>query len=262
MLPYPNIDPIAVAIGPFAVHWYGLAYVAGFFCGLYYFKYLCRKYPLKNLTPELTDAFFLSIVVGVIIGGRFGHIVFYNPAPYLADPWEILRTWNGGMNFHGGVIGVAVAVFIFSWWNKFHPADLADRFMPGVCFGLFFGRVANFINSEIWGKPTDFYISFIFPRDPTQLPRHPAQLYEAVLEGIVLFAILHTVARKRLRRYELSGLFLIGYGVFRFGVEFVKDAHVFVGPLSMGQFLCVPMIVIGLFLLYLSRRYAPAPKAA
>lgn len=265
MIPYPVIDPVLVSIplpglGELPIRWYGLAYIAGFMCGYRYFLHMAQKLPAANLSPEVIEKLFLWGVLAGVIGGRLGYTLFYNPMYYLAHPLEILQTWQGGMAIHGGMLGVILAILIFSRRYNIHPADIGDRLAPGVCFGLFFGRLANFINAELYGRPTEVSWAMIFPSDPAQLPRHPSQLYEAALEGIVLFIILHLVLRYYPRRWLVSGLFLAGYGVFRFGVEFVRSPSLPPEPLasllptwlSMGQFLCIPLILAGLTMVLVS----------
>lgn len=261
MIPFPNIDPVALQIGPVALHWYGLAYVAGFFAGLAYLKHVAgRLYPNSVVTPKHADDIFIWIIIGIVLGGRLGYVLFYNLPFYLDNPLAILKTWQGGMAFHGGLVGVLLAVLLFCRKNKLGFFDIADRMAPGICFGLFFGRVANFINGELYGRVTDMPWGMVFPGGGP-LPRHPSQLYEAFLEGVVLFIILHLVLRRRLRKYELSGLFMMGYGVSRFIVEAFRQPdnlpHLQQGiftVITMGQLLCLPMMGIGAFLLYLSYR--------
>lgn len=270
MIPYPIIDPIAFSLpemfgyGPFPVRWYGIAYICGFFSGLWYMKHLIkhRNQPLssKALTVEHVDDLFVWVVLGVILGGRLGYVLFYNLSYFIENPENIIALWQGGMSYHGGMIGVIVAMFLFAWRNKLNPIDIADRVVPSVCFGLFFGRLANFINGELWGRVTDSSVGMIFPH-AGNLPRHPSQLYEAVLEGIVLFLILHYVAKNNIKRYQLSGLFLVGYGTFRGLVEFFRepDAHLQSGIfewVTMGQLLSLPMIVAGIILLQVGEKHS------
>jgi len=265
MLTFPQIDPIAIAIGPIAVHWYGLAYVAGFMLGLWYLKKRAAQEVGGPVSAAQFESMFTWAVLGIILGGRLGYVLFYNLPYYIDNPIDIIKTWNGGMSFHGGLLGVLIACWFFARANKIHFFDLMDRVAPSVCFGLFFGRVANFINGELYGRTTDFALSMVFPNGGPE-PRHASQLYEAFLEGVVLFTILHLVSRKRWQRYEVSGLFALGYGVFRFMVEFVRQPdplpHLQGGLfewVTMGQVLCLPLIATGVVLLYLAYRQ---PKSA
>ena len=195
MISFPDIDPVVFSIpipsfGELPVRWYALAYVLGFVLGNWWFVRLSKKYVAKNLTVERVDSLFIWIVIGVILGGRFGFILFYNLPFYIDNPVEIIKTWQGGMSFHGGLIGVVLAVLLFGWKYKINPIDVGDRLAPSVCFGLFFGRLANFINGELWGRVTDVSWAMVFPRDVMSVARHPSQLYEAGLEGLLLFSIL------------------------------------------------------------------------
>lgn len=255
---FPLIDPIAFEIGPVAVRWYGLAYVAGFIGGLLYIKSLARRWP-SRFTPEGVDDFFTWGVLGVILGGRLGYCLFYNPAYFLSNPVEILKIWEGGMSYHGGLLGVVLAVLLYGRRYKINFFDMTDRIAPGVCIGLFFGRIANFINGELYGRFTDVPWGMVFPH-AGELPRHPSQLYQAFLEGLVLFVVLHLVASKKPARYVVSGLFALLYGIFRFAVEFVRQPdnlpHLregVLGWMTMGQVLTLPLIAFGIGLLVMSR---------
>lgn len=272
MISFPSIDPVAVRIpeimgfGPFPIHWYGIAYIAGFFCGLAYFKFLLRRrnqpVAAPNITEKHADDMFVWVVLGIILGGRLGYVFFYNPTYYLANPHDMLAIWQGGMSYHGGMLGVFLAVLLFAWRHKLNFFDVTDRVAPATCFGLFFGRLANFINGELWGRVTSQPWGVVFPH-AGDLPRHPSQLYEAALEGVVLFLLLHFVAKKGIQRYQLSGLFLLGYGVFRSIVELFRQpdniAHLQHGIfqwITMGQLLSLPMIVGGIMLLQMSEKRA------
>lgn len=260
MLTFPAIDPVAISIGPVAVHWYGLAYVAGFMLALWYIKKRAAKEVNAPITPVHFDNLFTWAVLGIILGGRLGYVLFYNLPYYIDHPVDIMKTWQGGMSFHGGLLGTLLASWLFSIRHRLHFFDLMDRVAPSVCFGLFFGRVANFINGELFGRTTDFALGMVFPNGGP-VPRHPSQLYEAVLEGVVLFIILHLVSQKRWKRYEVSGLFALGYGLFRFIVEFVRQPdplpHLQGGLfawVTMGQVLSIPLVMTGLVLIIISRR--------
>ena len=262
MLTYPNIDPIAFELFGLPIRWYGLAYVAGFLCGLYYIKWLVANTKNKVLTPDHIEQAFLWIVGGIIIGGRLGYTMFYQTEYYLNNPLAILQTWHGGMSFHGGLAGVLIACYLFCRKNNIQFFDLMDKVAPGICFGLFFGRLANFANGELFGRVTDSAFGMVFPHGG-DLPRHPSQLYEAALEGVVLFIILHFFALKRNRRFEVSGLFLLGYGISRIIVEFFRQpdnlAHLQTGIfkfITMGQILSLPMILFGLLLIFMGCKNA------
>ena len=249
MLPYPQIDPVAIAIGPLKIHWYGLMYLIGIGGA-----WLLASRRVQRFAPEwhkdkLSDLVFW-VALGVILGGRLGYVLFYDFAAYLADPAKILRVWEGGMSFHGGLIGVLLAVWLFGRRNDKSFFALMDFIAPLVPIGLGAGRIGNFINAELWGKATDLPWAMVFPTDPAQLPRHPSQLYQFALEGVALFVILWLYTRKPRPVMSVSGLFAVCYGVFRFIVEFVRvpDAqlgYLAFGWLTMGQLLCIPMVLIG-----------------
>jgi len=257
-LPFPLIDPIAFSLFGLDVRWYGLAYIAGFFAVLAYGKWQVRRYP-SHLSADHMDGLFTWAILGAILGGRLGYTLFYNPAYYLQNPVEILYTWQGGMSYHGGMLGVIGAILLFARSRRLDPYAFADRIAPAVCFGLLFGRLANFINGELYGRVTDVAWAVAFPAGGL-LPRHPSQLYEGLLEGVVLFAVLHVVLTKRLRRGEVSGLFLLGYGCVRVFVEFFRQPddlmHLKEGVftlITMGQLLSLPMIVAGTLMWWWSR---------
>ena len=244
---HPQIDPIAIAIGPIAVRWYGLMYLAAFGA----FWWLGRHRIERGFAPirreQLDDLLFLG-VVGVIVGGRVGYVLFYKPAYDLAHPLEAFAIWQGGMSFHGGFIGVLVAMAFFAYRKNVDWWRLMDFIAPLVPLGLASGRLGNFINGELWGRVTDVPWGMVF-RGAGSLPRHPSQLYQFALEGIALFALLWWFSSKPRPRAQVSAVFLAGYGVFRFIAEFFREPDDFLGllamGLSMGQWLCVPMIVAG-----------------
>ncbi|MCD8497468.1 MAG: prolipoprotein diacylglyceryl transferase [Alphaproteobacteria bacterium] len=249
---FPNIDPVAFAIGPVEIRWYALAYMAGFVLGWQYCLYLAGFHK-ENQRPFKTDIddFLPWAVLGVILGGRIGYVFFYQPELYWADPLEALRLWHGGMAFHGGITGLLIALLIFCRWNSIPVLRLSDMLARVAPIGLFFGRIANFINGELFGRNTGVSWAVSFPRGG-DLPRHPSQLYEAGLEGLALFLILLALARfdaVRDRPGIISGAFLLGYGVFRFFVEFFREPDIQVGFIfeifTMGQLLCLPMIIGG-----------------
>lgn len=258
MLSFPDINPVALQLGPFAIRWYALAYIVGFLGAYQYFKYMLARHPLAGYGQKQLDQLFMLTILGVIIGGRLGFVLFYNLGYYLNNPLEIIKTWEGGMAFHGGLIGVAIALFIHKKLSHTDAIDIADRIAPGVCIGLFFGRIANFINGELWGRVTDAPWGMVFPY-AGPLPRHPSQLYEAALEGLVLFVILHLISRYSFAKYRNSGVFLMGYGVFRFIIEYFREPDAYAqvqgglySVISQGQLLCIPMILLGLWLIFIS----------
>jgi phosphatidylglycerol:prolipoprotein diacylglycerol transferase len=274
-VPFPHFDPVLIHIGPLAIRWYALAYICGILLGWRYAVMLVRDARLwppisPPITPAQIDDLILWLTLGVIVGGRLGFVLFYGQGEFIAHPLRILEVWQGGMSFHGGAIGVTIALVAFALANKVGPVRLGDLVAPCVPFGLFFGRLANFINGELWGRPTTLPWGIIFPNAPDGLPRHPSQLYEAGLEGIVLFIILR-LATHRLRwlprEGATTGLFLLFYGLFRIALENVRqpDAGLDHFPLglTMGIILSTPMVLAGAWLLWRSRRpIEPAPALA
>jgi phosphatidylglycerol:prolipoprotein diacylglycerol transferase len=255
---FPAIDPVAIAVGPLTIRWYALAYVAGILLGWRFGLYLCRKNPEK-LTPQQLDDLVLWITLGIILGGRVGYVLFYKPAYFLANPAEIAMLWQGGMSFHGGMLGVFLAIWIYTRRQGVRFFVATDVIGMCIPFGLCFGRIANFINGELYGRTTDVPWGVIFPgTDGT--PRHPSQLYEAGLEGVALLLLLYVAWRLGAQRHVglLSGLFMVGYGCARSVVELARqpDAHLgfLWGGFTMGQFLSLPMIAVGLYLLWWSQR--------
>ena len=249
MLPYPQIDPVAIAIGPLKIHWYGLMYLIGIGGAWWLASRRLHRFAPEWHKDKLSDLVFW-VAMGVILGGRLGYVLFYDFAAYLAEPAKILRVWEGGMSFHGGLIGVLLATWLFARRNGKPFFALMDFIAPLVPIGLGAGRIGNFINAELWGKATDLPWAMIFPTDPAQLPRHPSQLYQFALEGVALFVILWLYTRKPRPMMSVSGLFAVCYGIFRFIVEFVRVPDAQLGYLAfdwltMGQVLCVPMILIG-----------------
>ncbi len=257
---HPQFDPVAIAIGPLAVRWYGLMYLVGFILFLLLGHWRIRNQPWHALTGKDLDDLLFYGALGVVLGGRLGYVLFYMPDYYLtaAHFSEILAVWKGGMSFHGGFLGVITAMALFA--RKKHTGWLVitDFIAPLVPLGLAAGRMGNFINGELWGRPTDLPIGMIFPQVDMQ-PRHPSQLYEFGLEGVVLFTVLWLFSRRPRPAGAASGLFLIGYGLARFTVEFAREPDSFLGylalHLSMGQWLSLPMIFAGLGLLYWSYRH-------
>lgn len=247
MLNFPDIDPIAFEVGPLAVHWYGLMYLAGFFSA---YMFLRREVRLKRIDisyASVGDLLFAG-VFGVVLGGRLGYVLFYNFSYYLSHPLEILHIWEGGMSFHGGLLGVVVAVVLFCRKRGYVIGPIADSLVIAACFGLFFGRIGNFINAELWGRVTDVPWGMVFP-EGGKLPRHPSQLYEALCEGPLLFTILILARRHTHAVWSVFYTFVAGYALIRFGLEFFRqpDSHLgfIVGGLSMGQLLSIPMFAIG-----------------
>ena len=264
MLLHPQIDPVALQLGPLAVHWYGLTYLAAF--GLFMFLGLRRlRHPaFAKLEGEqvwhrqdVEDILFMG-VMGVVLGGRIGYCLFYKPLYYLLNPLEILAVWQGGMSFHGGLLGVIVAMVWFARTRKRPFLQVMDFVAPCVPTGLAAGRVGNFINGELWGRVADPSLPWgmVF-RGAGDLPRHPSQVYQFLLEGLLLFIVLWLFARKDRPVGQVSGAFSLGYGVFRFAAEFFREPDAHLGLLSlgmsMGQWLCVPMILGGLWLLLRNR---------
>jgi phosphatidylglycerol:prolipoprotein diacylglycerol transferase len=263
VLSYPAIDPIAIEIGPLAIRWYSLAYIVGLVLGWQYIRLMSRR-GLISLDRQQIDDLLFWIAIGVILGGRIGYSLFYKPDYYLANPSEILMVWRGGMSFHGGLLGVVAAMIWFARRNKLPLLTLADTVAATVPVGLFFGRLANFVNGELFGRATDVAWAMRFPGGGI-LPRHPSQLYEAGLEGLVLFAILAWLVWRAggLRRPgTVTGVFLVGYAVARGLVELVREPDAHLGVLNigltMGQVLSLPMLAIGLFLIVRAQRRAPA----
>ena len=251
---FPQIDPIAFAIGPLAIRWYALSYMAGLLGGWQILRHLAKQ-PHSPVTVLQIDGLLNYILFGVILGGRIGYVLFYQPASYLADPLTIFKIWQGGMSFHGGFLGVVFAVLLFQRRHKIILADLSDRVALVAPIGLFFGRLANFINGELYGRVTTHPIGMVFPHGG-DLPRHPSQLYEAGLEGLVLGVILMMAWRMGWHKKapgSLVALFLIGYGTARFMVEFAREPDTHLGlyqlgqiGFSQGQLLSLPMIATGL----------------
>jgi phosphatidylglycerol:prolipoprotein diacylglycerol transferase len=258
MLTYPNIDPVAVAIGPLEVHWYGLMYLFAFLAGWWLGWVRTRRPGTDWRAAEIGDLVFY-FALGAVLGGRIGYTLFYNPGEFMQDPLVILRIWQGGMSYHGGMLGVFVAMALYARHTNRTFFQVTDFMAPLVPLGLGAGRLGNFINGELWGSPTDLPWGMVFPFVDS-LPRHPSMLYELLLEGIVFFVILWLYSSKPRPTMAVSGLYLFCYGLFRFAVEFVRlpDAHI--GYLAfdwvtMGHVLSFPMIVIGLaFMVYAWRR--------
>ena len=262
MLIHPQINPIALQLGPLAIHWYGLTYLAAF--GLFFFlaNLRLRHQPYASITGpgawsrlDIEDILFLG-VMGVVLGGRIGYCLFYKPAYYASHPLEIFAVWQGGMSFHGGLLGVLVSQWWFARTRQRPWMQVMDFIAPCVPTGLAAGRIGNFINGELWGRfsAPDLPWGMVFPHSGSLLPRHPSQIYQFLMEGLLLFVLLWLYARKPHQPGQVAAAFLFGYGVFRFIAEFFREPDAFLGILSlgmsMGQWLCLPMILggIGLWL--------------
>lgn len=254
-IPYPTIDPVAIALGPLKIHWYGLMYLIGF-AGAWWLGKIRAKRPNSGWnTAEISDLIFYA-GLGVVLGGRIGYILFYDFANFLQDPVRLFKVWEGGMSFHGGLLGVITSMWLYGRKTQRHFFQVADFVAPLVPIGLFAGRIGNFINGELWGKVSDVPWAMVFPTGGP-LPRHPSQLYEAFLEGIVLFLILWFYSSKPRPMMAVSGMFLLGYGTFRFLVELVRvpDEHLgylALDWLTMGQILSLPMMLGGALLVFLA----------
>jgi len=262
-----DINPVAFHLGPIQVHWYGLMYLLGFFFVAVLGEYRRRRGRLPVSCDALGDLLFYGML-GVIAGGRIWYMLFYADIDWIwTAPQTLFKVWDGGMSFHGGLLGVLAAGWWWSRRQKLHFFDTIDFVAPLVPIGLGLGRLGNFINGELWGKPSDVAWAMIFPQAPDRLPRHPSQLYEMLLEGVVMFVVLWLVSLKPRPRYLVSGLFALLYGSFRFGVEFVRVPDPQLGYLfgtqwvTMGQMQSLPLIVVGLLLIALSRRAPTLPLA-
>lgn len=282
-IPFPGIDPVAFEIGPVAVRWYGIAYMAGLILGWLYVRQLLRSpaiWPADRapFPPEKVDDLLLYIIAGVFLGGRLGSVLFYNPAYYAENPLEVLQIWKGGMSFHGALIGCGLAVWAFARRNGVNVWSTMDLCAAAVPIGLFFGRVANFVNAELFGRPTDMpwgmvfpYVEYVYPRfkgiEPT--PRHPSQLYEAALEGLALFLVLRLLTHRfdALKTPGLTvGVFLAGYGLARSFCELFRQPDpehwLTVGILTPGIAYSLPMVALGLYFIWAARARAQAGAAA
>lgn len=262
MLVHPQFDPVAIDLGFFQIHWYGLTYLAAF--GAFYALATRRirqpVYQARGWTPrEVEDLLFWG-VLGVILGGRLGYVLFYKPTYYLANPLQIFAVWEGGMSFHGGLLGVIAALLLFARLRGRRAFEVTDLVAPCVPIGLAFGRLGNFVNGELWGRAAEASLpwAMVFPQSGSALPRHPSQLYQFALEGLTLFLLLWLYGRSRAAHQtagagvvwgRVSGAFLVGYGLLRFAAEYFREPDSFLGllalNLSMGQWLCLPMVAAG-----------------
>lgn len=261
MLIHPHIDPIALELGPLKIHWYGLTYLAAFTMFYLLATWRARKAPFAQAgwnRQQIEDMLFFG-VLGVVLGGRLGYVLFYKPAHFLSHPVEIFAVWQGGMSFHGGLLGVIAAMAFYAWKTRRHFFEVADLVAPCVPVGLAAGRIGNFINGELWGRLADPSLpwAMVFPAAGPE-PRHPSQLYQFGMEGLLLFLLLWWYGRKPRPLGAVAAWFLIGYGSFRFIAEYFREPDDFLGLLalnmSMGQWLCVPMIGAGVLFLVLSLR--------
>jgi len=253
MLTYPQIDPVALSLGPLSVHWYGIMYLMAFAGAWGIAMYRAGK-PDSAVTKAQVEDLVMWGAMGVILGGRFGYVVFYHFDRFLQDPVWLLRVWEGGMSFHGGLLGVIVALALYARKIRQPFLRVADFVVPMVPLGLGFGRLGNFIGQELWGRETSGPWGMVFPNDPEALLRHPSQLYQATLEGLVLLTAILWFSAKPKPRAAVSGMFLMLYGLFRFAVEFVRDpdGHIgfdLFGWLTRGQLLSLPMIAVGVLML-------------
>ncbi len=245
----PWIDPVAIRIGPISVHWYAISYIIGILGCLYYVQRISAKYSL-GITKKDLDSYFTYLVFGIILGGRLGYVLFYDPIRYFEDPIEIFKTLNGGMSFHGGFVGVIIASYIFCKKHKVEFFKLMDLAAVVTPFALFWGRIGNFINGELYGRVTDVDWAMVFPESDGQ-PRHPSQLYEAFLEGIVLLIIMYFASKKIKQTNYTTGVFLIFYSLFRILCEFFREPDFHIGfvvsTFSMGQLLSLPTLFLGIY---------------
>ncbi len=270
-IPFPDIDPVAVQIGPIAIKWYGLAYLSGLLLGWLYIRRLLSQTKLwaaerPPFLPQKVDDLLIYMVAGVLIGGRLGFVLFYEPSYYLENPLDIFAVWKGGMAFHGGLFGSGVAIWIFSRRNGINPWSTSDLCTATVPIGIFFGRIANFINGELFGRPTDAPWGMVFPEARLHYPdveptaRHPSQLYEAMLEGLLLFIVLRILTHYygALKRPGLvTGTFLVGYALARSTAELFREPHfahsLNIEPLTVGIAYSIPMLLLGLSVIYFAR---------
>lgn len=263
-LPFPMIDPVLISVGPFSIRWYALAYVGGIVAGWWLARRIAaaKEYwgGVSPMRAEDIDDVIVWAALGIVLGGRLGYVLFYNPAFYLSHPSEIFVLWHGGMSFHGGFLGTILALLLFARARSIPMLSMLDVAAVVTPIGLFLGRIANFINSELWGRTAaDVPWAFVFPNGGP-LPRHPSQLYEGTLEGIVLFAILLAMWRKGALKYPgmIGGMFVFGYGIARIVSEFFRepDAHIgyLTGGLTMGMLLSIPMLAVGLGAMWFAKR--------
>jgi phosphatidylglycerol:prolipoprotein diacylglycerol transferase len=263
-LTYPNIDPVFFSIGSLEVRWYGLAYVAGFIIAGLIVRSLSRRWEVGLTDDDLLDIV-LAGVIGLVVGARLGYVLFYGVGAYWSDPLSIVAFWDGGMSFHGGLVGILLAGAIVARAKGVPALRLFDLGAVGAPVGIFLGRIANFINGELWGRETDVPWAMVFPSAPGGAPRHPSQLYEALLEGLVLFLVLFVLSRRRRGDGFFIGLLFTLYGVFRILVEFFREPDIqlgfIAGPFTMGQLLTAPMVLVGVWLVWRAIVRGPAAPA-
>lgn len=265
MLIHPQFDPVALSAGPIAVRWYGLMYLVGFALFWLLGRYRTKETWRRISEADLENMLFYG-VFGVILGGRLGYCLFYQPDYYLSHPMSLFAVWEGGMSAHGGIIGVIIVMIVFARMKKLSFLTVSDFVVPLVPLGLMFGRIGNFINGELWGRPASETLpwAMIFPQSGDALARHPSQLYEALGEGLLLFLLLWIVSKKPRPAGLVSGLFCLGYGTARFVVEFFREPDVFLGlqalGLSRGQWLSLPLIVLGLAVVAVTIRKLPEQR--
>jgi len=271
-LPFPAIDPVLIEVGPLAIRWYALAYVAGIFLGWWYAKRLAWNARLWGpagapMTPGDIDDFVVYAALGIILGGRLGYVLFYDLPRFAANPAEIFELWHGGMSFHGGFLGTILAMVLFARRRKIPIWSLIDVIAPSVTFGLFFGRIANFINGELYGRPSDVPWAIVFPNGGPDA-RHPSEIYEALLEGVLLFIVLRILTHRYGKLSEpgfVSGAFATGYGAARIFVEFFREPDVQIGYLpggiTMGMLLSLPMVIAGISVMVWASRRSPVALA-
>jgi phosphatidylglycerol:prolipoprotein diacylglycerol transferase len=262
LIPYPRISPTIVRIGPFQVRWYGLMYLLGFASSYLLFRYQVKKKKPEGVTPQVVENLYFWLILALVVGARLGYVIFYNPGFYIREPLKIFAVWEGGMSFHGGLIGVFLTGIIFARVHKLDFWLMTDLFVPTIAPGLFFGRMGNFINGELFGRPSNVPWTMVFP-EGGNVPRHPSQLYEALFEGVILFLILW-LSKDRLtkkRRGLVLSLFLILYGIFRFSIEFTRQPDpqlgFILGPFTMGQVLSGSMFLAGLLIGYIRLKSRP-----
>ena len=262
MLPYPEINPVAISLGPLSIHWYGLTYLAGLVFAWWLAARRTRQ-PWSVVQREQVDDLIFYAALGIVVGGRLGYAIFYGGDKLLADPLWLLRVWEGGMAFHGGFLGVLFAMYLFARRHNIVFGSLMDFAAVITPVGLGLGRLGNFIGQELWGRPTEVPWAMIFPRDPVQLARHPSQLYQFALEGMLLFAVLLWFSSRERPSWSIAGVFSLGYGCLRFFVEFFRepDEHLgfqALGWMTRGQMLSLPMIALGIYLIVSAYRRAAA----
>lgn len=277
VIPFPDLDPVALALGPVTIKWYGIAYLAGLLLGWLYIRRLLTERRLwanetPPFTPQKVDDLLLYMTLGVVLGGRLGYILFYEPATYLASPLDIFAVWKGGMSFHGALVGCGLAIWLFASRAGVNVWSTMDLCTAAVPIGLVFGRIANFVNAELWGRPTDVSWAVVFCNERIKsayhglcpagdIPRHPSQLYEAAFEGLVLFIVLRLLTHNfgALKRPgTVTGVFLVGYALARSLAEVFREPHFNVGPLTAGQLYSLPMLLLGLYFLWRARAAATA----